>query len=91
MLHATLLVEQDVSCFTGKKNERDIQIVSVAIALRIAMTSEYISFFPTSVKLVASCFIAMSLHCRVGQGRVHMAIHGSIFINIFALVLLHAI
>ena len=47
--------------FTSIKNEEYIQIVFVAIALRIAITSEIISFHSTGVKSAAFCIIAMQI------------------------------
>ena len=47
--------------FTSIKNEEYIQMVFVAIALRIAMTSENISFYSTGVRSAALCIIAMRI------------------------------
>ena len=47
--------------FTSIKNEKYIQMVFVAIALRIAITSENISFYSTGVKSAAFCIIAMRI------------------------------
>ena len=55
------MVKQDVSHFTSIKNEKYIQTVFVAIALRIAITSENISFYSTGVKSVAFCIIDMRI------------------------------
>ena len=53
------MVKQDVSHFTSIKNVKYIQMVFVAIALCIAITSENISFYSTGVKSAAFCSIAM--------------------------------
>ena len=55
------MVKQDVSHFTSIKNEGYIQMVFVAIALRIAITSENISFFSTGVKSAPFCIVAMRI------------------------------
>ena len=55
------MVKQDVSHFTSMKNEKYIQMVFVAIALRIAITSDNISFYSTGVKSAAFCIIAMRI------------------------------
>ena len=47
--------------FTSIKNEEYIQMVFVAIALRIAIISENISFYSTGVKSAAFCIIAMRI------------------------------
>ena len=52
---------QDVSHYTSIKNEKYIQTAFVAIALRIAITSENISFYSTDVKSAAFCFIDMRI------------------------------
>ena len=50
-------------CFTFKsiKNGKYIQMVFVAIALRIAITSENISLYSTVVKSAAFCIIAVRI------------------------------
>ena len=53
------LLEQDVSHFTSKKKEKYIQMVFVAIGLRIAITSENMLFYSTGVKSAAFCIIAI--------------------------------
>ena len=55
------MVKQDVSHFTSIKIEKYIQTVFVAIALRIAITSENISFSSTGVKSAAFCIIDMRI------------------------------
>ena len=55
------MVKQDVSHCTSIKNEKYIQMVFVSIALRIAITSEYISFYSTGVKSAAFSIIAMQI------------------------------
>ena len=55
------MVKQDVSHFTSIKNEKYMQTVFVAIALRIAITSENISFYSTGVKSAAFCIIDMRI------------------------------
>ena len=47
--------------FTSIKNEKYIQTGFVAIALRIAITSENISFYSTGVKSTAFCIIDMQI------------------------------
>ena len=44
-----------------KKKEEYIQMVFVAIALRIAITSEEISFYSTGIKSAPLCIIAMRI------------------------------
>ena len=47
--------------FTSIKNEEYIQMVFIAIALHIAITSENVSFYSTGVKSAAFCIIAMRI------------------------------
>ena len=61
ILDPMCLVKQDVSHFESKINEKYIQTAFVAIALRIAITSDYISFYSTGVKSAAFCIIDMRM------------------------------
>ena len=61
ILDTISLVKQDVSHFASIKNEKYIQTVFAAIALRIAITSENISFYSTGVKSAAFLIIALQI------------------------------